>query len=73
MFVNNLRLSISPQAQCELQSADGTWRQAFLSVKGALDFLGSLDEADVTITDGSRQMRLILPHVPNNRPSLRRE
>lgn len=62
--MNAFRLLIPPQAQCELKSVDGSWRQAFLSVKGAMDYLGCLDEADVTVVDGHQETRLFIPKAP---------
>jgi hypothetical protein len=48
-----------------LRSEDGEWRQVFLSVKGALDFIGTMDHAKVIITDGIREMQLVLPNQPS--------
>lgn len=70
--LSHLRLCITPEAQCEVRSIDGEWRKAFLSVKGALDFVGTMEDAEVTITDGRHEMHLILPgHVA--KPAMHRE
>ncbi len=41
-------------------SVDEHWRKAFLTIKGALDFIGVMDDVEVTITDGAQDMRLVV-------------
>ena len=56
-------ICILSQRCCELRSKEAGWSRDFLSVKGALDFLGGMEGVEVTFTEGTgtRAMKLILP------------
>jgi len=57
-------IRILTPSHCRLRRVGDDWQKEFLSVKGALDFVGCLpgsEAARITITDptGERRMRIV--------------
>jgi len=62
--VPRFQIRILSPTCCELRSVAGNWQKEFLSVMGALDFIGcqpGTQDARITITDqtGEHRMRVV--------------
>lgn len=57
------KIRILSPARCELWDENNGCCEAFTSLKAAMDFVGMMENAHVTMEedDGTRRMRLVLP------------